>query len=332
MKLHLLNLPDDTPALADWLEERLMSDDLAEVVAELTAVFGWEAESGGPSLHEAIGDKLDEALESGLRQLSHPEVGALLRHPLLLLELQEHVLSSGGAYWRGRHFSRQLIESAERGLEPLERYLESDSPFESATQSPRKRVSAQGRPPINRATNRRSPFADFWRQTAWSCLGSAAVALLAVFALESFRGRSPNLAVMQGPEAPAEKSWGWLDKANLFATDSPHDYLHQLANAAGEWFDERPATALGVATRVAEFRQGCTRLQLAEHAPLAEADRQWLRERCRAWASKFDEQLAAVESGADPATVLKAADETVNRLIAAIRGRAEEFNTATSGG
>ncbi|MEQ9408153.1 MAG: hypothetical protein RIK87_10530 [Fuerstiella sp.] len=106
---------------------------------------------------------------------------------------------------------------------------------------------------------------------------------------------------------------------------TPAAYLDSLADSAQEWFGKRPDTARAVATRIAQFRQGCSTLILADHAPLSAEDRTWLVGKCRARATKLDGHLAAVEAGQDAATVLTAADDTVNKLITALRGRAAEL-------
>jgi hypothetical protein len=104
----------------------------------------------------------------------------------------------------------------------------------------------------------------------------------------------------------------------------PAAYLDRLADAAADWFRARPDEPIALARRLAELREGCSVLILSEHRPLSPEDRTWLVERCRSWAAKLDAHLTAVEAGEDPAKVRAAADETVNRLIAALRERARE--------
>jgi len=58
------------------------------------------------------------------------------------------------------------------------------------------------------------------------------------------------------------------------------------------------------------------------HRPLSAADRTWLVDKCRAWAAKLDAHLAAIQSGQDALKVRGEADDTINRLIAALRERA----------
>src|SRR5262249_62004424 len=106
--------------------------------------------------------------------------------------------------------------------------------------------------------------------------------------------------------------------------------LTALADGGGEWSKKRPAGAAGVAKRIGEFRQGCSRLILAPHKPLGDEDRKWLVERCRVWAKKLDDQLAALEQeqGADPIKVRAEVDDIVNKLVDALRGRAKQAAAA----
>jgi hypothetical protein len=103
-----------------------------------------------------------------------------------------------------------------------------------------------------------------------------------------------------------------------------HAYLDSLADAAEQWFNRRPEDAAGLAKRLAEMRQGCSTLLLADHRPLAEEDRVWLRTRCRDWAVKLDGYLAAVERGQDVNQVRSQADATIRQAAAALRTRAQE--------
>ena len=54
---------------------------------------------------------------------------------------------------------------------------------------------------------------------------------------------------------------------------------------------------------------------------LAPADRTWLEERCRKWATAIDGHLAALESGQDVLAVRTAADATINKLADALAAR-----------
>ncbi|MBW3598060.1 MAG: hypothetical protein KY475_12375 [Planctomycetes bacterium] len=308
MKLHLLDIPDDAEALAEWLEDRLLGPDLGEVIAEFFAIY--DAEEDGATLDQVLHGRTSRVLEQGLHDLPPAMLGALLRRPKLLLELQRRALSEGGGVWRRRPIDPRVHEAANRGRRLLDAWLEAPTELNDAPRMA---------PPRSRPDR---PNTGFWRQTLTASLASAACAVLAVFVLEMFLAGDEPRAVSQSPAAAAA-GWGWMQDESLSGADTASGHLLQLAGAAEEWFHRRPDTAPAVGRRIGEFRQGCTQLILAEHDPLAEADRAWLRERCRAWAGELDANLSALESGADPQAVLAEADETVTRLIGALRARAD---------
>jgi hypothetical protein len=99
------------------------------------------------------------------------------------------------------------------------------------------------------------------------------------------------------------------------------EYLDALADGAEQWFNKRPQDAASLAQRIGELRQGCSRLILADHEPLSADDGQWLVGKCREWAAKIDEQLVALEAGAEPHDVRAQMDTTINKLVQTLRGR-----------
>lgn len=101
-------------------------------------------------------------------------------------------------------------------------------------------------------------------------------------------------------------------------------YLNHLADAADDWFKQDPSDPQQLQVQIRGFRRGCDLLLAAPHPQLSEVDRTWLRERCAVWSEKFDQQLASLEQGDDWSTVRNAADETVMKLIDALRKRASE--------
>jgi hypothetical protein len=161
-------------------------------------------------------------------------------------------------------------------------------------------------------------------------LATAAAVLLAVY-LPGWLAPKPAEPGGPGPAAvataPPRAGWGW-DRPDALPADAlpadvpPADYLNRLADAAEEWFKKRPEDAPALARRLNEFRQGCSTLILAQHKPLADMDRPWLAERCRAWATKLDKALSDVESGRDVAQVRAEADETARHIAGrCARGR-----------
>jgi hypothetical protein len=124
----------------------------------------------------------------------------------------------------------------------------------------------------------------------------------------------------------AAANWGWAKPAGIpRETQKPAEYLNALASTSEEWFHKRPDDAAGVAKRINEFRAGCSQLIFSPHASLAQADRDWLVEKCRAWATKLDDHLTELEKGADALKVRGDADDTIRKLQAALRERATQL-------
>lgn len=118
------------------------------------------------------------------------------------------------------------------------------------------------------------------------------------------------------------RPWGWERPGAIDDSLPRAAYLDRLADAAGEWFDARPATASALERRLVAYRRGCSRLIAAPHRALPAADRAWLVAKCRAWDAKLGGQLASAREGRDPGAVLKEADATVRSLVEALRARA----------
>lgn len=285
-----LTIPEAPRELPEWLEAHLLGTQLGELVAELSAIHG----AAGPTrtLDETCEGRLDEVLKRGLSVLPGSVLTHLLQQPELLLDLQDAILQHGGPHW----FRQPVSRDRELALAAQWNGLVSELGL-TATTSPARPISM---PHPSRGIGRSLLVA----------IASAAATVAVVW----FQG---------GFVRPAPSGWGWDRPGALAGSLPPRGYLEQLATAAEDWFKKRPESRPDLARRIAQFRQGCSTLILADHAALAPADRDWLRERCRVWAGKLDAHLAALEAGDDIEAVRKAADETVNRLISAIRERAQ---------
>ncbi len=293
MKLVALEIPDDPALLPGWLESHLVNTDLAALVAELEAVHG--EQPGGLSLADVLRDRRDAVLSRGLAALPADGVKTLLRNPRLLLELQELILTEGGPCWLD---GATEAASKQDNLERVWNRLNDPPPQTSRA------AVLPGAPPSRRVV----PLAR------WIAIFAAAAAIvLGVFLVE----RRP------GSDQGAASGWGWSRPGALAGDLPPAVYLDRLADAAGEWFKKRPDDPIALARRIGEFRQGCSVLILSPHKPLAAQDRTWLVEKCRAWAARLDAHLAALEGGASAAQVRDEADATINKLIAALRERAQ---------
>lgn len=305
MRVHALDIPDDPAQLPAWLERHLVGLDLAALIAELSAVHA--AAGPGPSLDALLAGRKEAVLANGLGVLPQATLKEFLTRPRLLLELQELILVGGGAYWdRVAPPSAELEAHVEQGRQRLERLF----------------AQAERAAPEERRVLR-LPSGPAWYRRPWvASLAAAAAVLLGVFLFEHYRSPAGK------DRETSAVAWGWSRPDALPDKMSPEAYLNRLADEAAEWFDRRPDEPVALAKRLGELREGCSVLILSPHPPLAAADRQWLVEKCRLWAAQFDQQLTALEAGGDPLQIRAQTDETVHKLITALRGRAKEATTA----
>jgi hypothetical protein len=301
---------------------------LGELAAELTALMEVDvlspkqrgegrAKQGPGTLDAALENRLPDIYQRGLSAVSPPALRRLFRSPNLLIELQTRVLTAGGPYWDTKlQESAELTEMIDAGWSRLKERLFPASQAEIAPSLPIRPIEAKPTRPIR------------WF-TAGLLTAAAAVALVAVGMWDrlgvAIKGPGENQVVVDAnnpPKVPAPTGWGWSKAGALNEKATKKEYLNALADAAKEWHNKTPTTPAELAKRIGEMRQGCSQLILADHRPLPPADKAWLIERCKAWAKKFDDSLAELESGKDVTTVRKQMDTTIDTLIARLRERA----------
>jgi hypothetical protein len=333
MTFAVLDIPEKNSELAGWLEQRIVGLDLADVVAGLLV---FQSDTSQPdsrtsrvTLNDVLGGQRAAVLERGLQELSEPQLLKFLHHPRLLLGLQRDVLAEGGRYWKNLPLGDDHRRAADDGWTRL-------AAAQTAA-APKGRDTAGGGTPTRRMTLMRvlSVAAAVmvgvfgWRRLADDGIPHDVPDSLAMSTPDNTQVELPNHVPKSVPNSTPSTGvtpttgWGW-SKPGALEVELPADqYLAHLADSAQAWFNKRPETSEEVRTRIAQFRSGCQTLIEAPHSQLADADRAWLKERCQVWAGKLDENLAALDGGADPLVVRDAADATINKLIEALRGRAE---------
>ncbi len=291
-----MDIPDEAADLAAWLKEYLVGLELGALVSELSAVSAVVAQSP-PTLDEVLGEELRSVLDAGLSAVSSDRMRGLLRQPKLLLDLQTRILIDGGDYWRVQSSNRVDVQDlAERGWHSLSAGL--------------------GRPTNAGYQRQQQTLQSGWYGRPWIVsLVTAACLVLAFFTWDSFLRPQP---------ASVASGWGWNRSDALPQDVSADVYFTRLADDAHGWFKKRPVTAKSLAIRIGQFRQGCSTLILADHRPLSAADRKWLTDKCRVWAVKFNHHLIAAEADdPDVINIRDAADRTIQKLIEALRSRAD---------
>ena len=374
MKLHVMQIPDDSAALAGWLADQLVSPHLGDLVAELRAVHG--KSPAGPDLNRLLGANKQQVLQGGLEGLPQATLSHLLTHPDLLLELQELVLTEGGVYWADSAILGGGWEERVRaGRQRLDDFLTIAAPAASKPGSLR---VADALPPRSR---------NLWRPAAFFSMAAAAALLFVAYSFDRSRNSAEHslaelastvsqqqadkelaqrsvaeltnkLSQQEAERKQAEQSvanlktqiaelkneqtknrgqiaelqarpaaapgWGWNKPAGTRPPNASA-YLASLAEGAQDWFKKRPDDRIALTQRLLEFRQGCSKLILAEHPALAEADRRWLIRRCRGWAGQLDRELANLEGGNDVLQVRGEIDKTVSEITEALKARAADL-------
>jgi len=289
--MNYILLPDD-PTMPEFLERQLVGDRLALVVSELAE------RPGAQRAPDSLFNHWDEVttrlvLQHGLTRLTKEQLRQLTQRPEYLLQLQERVLLEGGTFWDTIPRTPFVVEAAQRV---------------------RRRVLESEVPPVRPAKAHTATSARYWMVFA----ASAAAIVVGLFLGTQFtKGPVPG-----APQGATEVAWGWSKPGALPQDLAAPAYLSRLADQAAEWHNARPTEAPALAKRINELRANCSVLLLADHRPLAAADRDWLRERCRAWSQAFDQQLVALENGAAPNDVRAEMDKVVDKLTNALRQRA----------
>lgn len=311
MIARVLDIPDEEAALAPWLDRQIVAPSLHEFVAELAVVHGAPrpARPAGRAAAAAwLGDDLPAVLARGTAALAPARLGSLLRDPWLLPGVQELAFVEGADHWTT--LVMQTAPTATDAGAGLLRRLGAAGPSRTPGDPAPGLAVAAPRPDRERRSLGRAPG---WLAALAACL------LVAV----------ATWSLVRPPVTGAP--WGWNRPDALAAAATPDAYLRGLADAAAEWSDVIPSAEPQLAGRLADLLAGCDRLIAAPHEPLAPADREWLVERCKAWREKIAGHVAALAESHDVAAVRHEADATVEKLVKALRARAEEVRSRAAG-
>jgi hypothetical protein len=123
---------------------------------------------------------------------------------------------------------------------------------------------------------------------------------------------------------PPRPSWGWNNNRAIARGRTPAEHLTALANAADQWHAQPRDKTAELRRTLREMRDGCTAVLAADHRVLASEDHAWLLERCVAWGTLLDRYLADLQEGRSTDDVRHEADETIDKVVDALRKRAAE--------
>lgn len=317
MNLILTTLPDDPAEARRWLDRQLVSTHLPQLAGELAACHDaspaedrTEDRATDRTAQQVIGEPYSQVLDAGTSVLSDESLAELLTHPELLFSLQADVLTAGGSYWQTIVADESELARRQAGKKQLASWL-----AEQTSSSPAVVLPAD---PDSKHRERQQQ--DRRQQGSRRLLN--VLALAASLLIAGWIGHQTAAPPTVAPAAPTNAiAWGWAKPDALNTTLDRDAYLQSLATAAEVWSKKRPDTPEALAKRISEFRQGCSRLILADHKPLPEADATWLKEKCLAWAKKIDAHLLVLETTGDVATARTAMDTTVEKLVSALHNR-----------
>ncbi len=301
----ILDMPESSAKLGEWLDRALMSEGLARVVDELAVVHHTADEA--VSVEQArdwLGDSFSVVMERGLGELGQARLRDLLKHPYLLPAIQELALVSGGPYWNR-----------------LMRDIPVRAPVTFTGPNP---------PP-----NRRWLFAF-----ASLAVAASIAAFIAIDAGRDNGGIKPlphsDLTITRGTDGTnggqsggEDKPWGWNRTDLLDGVNSPEGIPTRLAEALSEWFGLSPTVGSDLKSfelRVNEMWAGCEQLSTESFKGM-EAD---CRQKLLASITTFRHKLEAVLNdldqavpGRDEASALEAArksvDDSVRETVDALR-------------
>lgn len=288
MKLVSLTLPDDSADWPAWLEQQLMGVELQTLIRELEILAPQPAPP--PDLDDVIGDHWPLVFERGLGSLGHERIRQLIRHPRLLLDLQEQVLISGGSYWRALPPDEAASRGSQRVRERVNQELN--------------RQSLDATSPM--AARQKSPRTERSRAISW--VAALAASLLAAVGIWNWFSTRPE-------------SFAWESPQSIAADMPAEDYGNYLGDALREWwFSDQPESRDELIARLTRFRTACETLIDAQHPQLTAQQRTELVTKCRNWLTKINAHLAeASDEASDLSEVRAESNETVRAATKALQ-------------
>lgn len=295
--IHLYMLPDSASELASWLEAKIFSDELGELIAELFVVN--QLDSLAVDIPVVVSDGLERSVViDGFSSLNRNELGYFLRNPYRLLVVQELILIEQPEHWASKFYHRSQ-EAIQSEWKTIKREIASETPASEHS-------IPEQRPKITTSKNRPSRLR---RKRSWATLAISAtiVAAMAIgfwFIRESLE-TSPD--------------WGWNDTA-IFALELDEaDYFRLLAREADDWYD-LPKTEKSLRQLVAS----CDHLIGGNHASLTPNAKAWLVEKCEAWKESLV-RLESDQSDLNDQRRFEEVDGVVKKLVAALQRKADEI-------
>ncbi len=321
MSTVLLDIPAETKDWPDWLERQLVGLRLGELIAQLKLLVE-NSPSPSPSLEQVCGGKFDAVIRDGLKVLSTKEIGQLMKHPDLLLDLQEKVFVSGSRYWDSIPITKEHQDFADQQVTAVLAKIREQGNLAGSA-----KTDVVTAPPVD---NRSFPVTDLSvakpeetsaastksvSRRVWVALATAAVLL---FVVREFW------------PVPKSNPWGF-NKSDVALTQLKDGaYLNFLAELCGEWYNKVPQKLPDLSTRLAQFKRGCDNLSQAPHLQLSDpTQREWLSSECVKTSLSIEQLQREISSGEKPLeTALAQANKIIDDLQTNLRNQAAKISNA----
>jgi hypothetical protein len=283
MTILITTIPNDPKEWAGWLEQHLVGLRLRDLIHELQMLPEPKTTPLSLLLNEV---QLSEVRTRGLSALTVTQIRTLLGSPESLLELQEEVLCNGSDYWKSLPTAEEVRQSLERVKLKI-----------------KAAISVDERP------SRPSDQPTVARSRSWFNIGILSLAVMLLIGV--FVSRMQPVG-----------SGRILGQPGLLANNvnSSSQYFNRIADAASEWFIQRPINSAQLISLLQDVSDDCQILIEAEHPALTTAERDWFVTKCGNWKTEFDITLSSLQSGDLTLEAAQAAvDQTMRKLVNALR-------------
>lgn len=304
----ILDMPESSADLGEWLDRALMNDGLTRLVDELAVVHQTADEAiSVEQARDWLGDSFSVVMERGLGELGHARLKELLKRPNLLPAIQELALIGGGPYWNR---------------------LMRDIPVAGG-------ATVTGRDSTQKRTYNRWLFA-----LAPLAVAASIAAFVAIDAGRDKGGLKPlphsDLTITRGTDSEnlgqsggEDKPWGWNRTDLLDGVNSPGEIPVRLADGLNEWFSLSKGADSDFQTfslHVNELWAGCEQFSTQKFDDMPADLQQRLRDCVAAFQRRLEDVLAKLdgpipegEKASLLATARKSVDSSVSEAVKALR-------------
>lgn len=309
MNMIAFEIPELHQERTSWLEDRLVSQDFSDFVAQLEVSVLLENSDDRKgrsrlSLVEILGTDRVEILNDGLSGISSEQFFNLLYSPSSLAELNEEVFIYGGEYW-GRKIDFALRHARRMALNPVDSTSE-----EVASPKVPTGVVAFNDPGSARSKDRFKP------KRAYQLFFVAASVAVFVCCNMLFRA----VVVDDSDNQLVSLAWGWERNDWFDEASTPEQYMTRMIEGAKAWGKVPINSKEEYVKRLRQLMKGCQKVIDSNHPLLTKARNDQLIHKCLVWKEEFIDQFAEVtESPSEFREIKKKTDVTIENAALSLR-------------